>query len=49
MGRTIGTNHKRSMEWYDYEGNYSVSQVTWKVMETDETCLVYMGLEWRTS
>jgi hypothetical protein len=28
---------------------YSASQVTWKVMETDGTRLVYMALERRTS
>jgi hypothetical protein len=49
MGRTIRTNHKRDMKWYNYERNYSASQVTWKVIETDGMCLVYMRLERRTS
>jgi hypothetical protein len=48
-GRTIRTNHKRDMKWYDYVENYSASQVTWKVMETDGTRLLYMGLERGTS
>jgi hypothetical protein len=48
-GRIIRTNHKRDMKWYNYEENYSASQVTWKVMETDGMRLVYMGLERRTS
>jgi hypothetical protein len=49
VGRTTRTNHKRDMKWYNYGGNYSASQVTWKVMETDGTRLLYMRLEQRTS
>jgi hypothetical protein len=31
------------MKWYNFEENYSASQVTWKATKTDETCLMYMG------